>query len=109
MRESIKFDKKEQLEAKEQSIGQVTMESEEDHIGRQVEGTTLVGGGKFIVKTRLSATEIIQQMPNTINQFSSSNKFIVEPSEITFTGFSYPSPYVCYIFLFFTLEWEVMI
>ena len=73
MRERIKFDKKEQLGAKEQSIRQVTMESEEDHRGRQIEETTLVGGEKFIVKTRLSATEIIQQMPNTFNQFSSNN------------------------------------
>ena len=109
MRESINFDKKEQLGAKEQSIGQVRMESEEDHRRRQIEGKTLVGGEKFIVKTRLSATEIIQQMPNTINQFSSINKFIVEPSEIKFTGFPYPSQYICYIFLLFTLEWEVMV
>ena len=70
MRESINFDKKEQLGAKEQSIGQVTMENEEDHRGRQIEETTSVGGEKIIVKTRLSATEIIQQIPNTINQFS---------------------------------------
>ena len=101
MRESINFDKKEQLGAKEQSIGRVRMGSEEDHRGRQIERTTLVGGEKFIVKTRLSTTEIIQQMPNTINQFSWINKFIVEPSEIKFTGFPYPSPYICYIFLFY--------
>ena len=78
------------------------MESEEDHRRRQIKGTTSVGGEKFIVKTRLSIAEIIQQMPNTINQFSWINKFIVEPSEIKFTGFPLPKPiYLLHIFIIY--------